>query len=581
LSDGATADATTYDDFGRPVSYTENTSSATGQTNVANTSYDSSTGRVTSTRDQHQRVTYGYNSSTEHRGLPTSRTVDVTTTNDSGATLWTGSFTATYDSNGQILSQIDANAVTSTLSRDETGQLLRRTDLKNGTEWLADAMNPSIHGQSLAHNGPAGTQTYVYDAVGRLISSKDAPTLAPCTTRRYIYDRNSNRLGSTSTSAGDQECAPGTIATVTASYDTADRLLAVGMAYDSFGRTTTAPAAAVSGGGDVSVGYYVNDLVASQTQTDPQSHVTTTDTWALDQTQRRFRGFSSTVGGASQPFKMSHYDDASADSPNWISETEDGSAWTANILDLVGALAGSVTQSGVATFQYVNLHGDVQAACLAGATAPTIGGAADEFGKAQQPARYAWLGGEQRSGDALGGLIVMGLRLYAPAIGRFLQRDSVDGGSANAYDYANQDPVGQVDLDGRSSCGHDTSWSDLYVERKVSGWKDARGAVGYLHNVALAVTMGLMALPFSKIIAATATLAQALVGYGTSDYQYKVWAFSSLQCRCHNGRTQFRVKGLIMIEDRHKSSWFWGAYSHEVTGLALLFTFKSSPTQLL
>ena len=43
----------------------------------------------------------------------------------------------------------------------------------------------------------------------------------------------------------------------------------------------------------------------------------------------------------------------------------------------------------------------------------------------------------------------MGVRLYVPTLGRFLQTDPVPGGSANKYDYASQNPITNFDLNGR------------------------------------------------------------------------------------------------------------------------------------
>jgi len=42
----------------------------------------------------------------------------------------------------------------------------------------------------------------------------------------------------------------------------------------------------------------------------------------------------------------------------------------------------------------------------------------------------------------------MGTRYYDPSLGRFTQVDPIAGGSANAYDYANCDPVNQADPNG-------------------------------------------------------------------------------------------------------------------------------------
>ncbi|WP_406408798.1 hypothetical protein [Streptomyces sp. NBC_01643] len=53
--------------------------------------------------------------------------------------------------------------------------------------------------------------------------------------------------------------------------------------------------------------------------------------------------------------------------------------------------------------------------------------------------------------------------MYNPATGRFPTSDPVYGGSATAYDYANQDPGNQFDPSGRAAyvrkCGTNWGWS--------------------------------------------------------------------------------------------------------------------------
>ena len=62
--------------------------------------------------------------------------------------------------------------------------------------------------------------------------------------------------------------------------------------------------------------------------------------------------------------------------------------------------------------------------------------------------RYGYVGAKQRELALPSGAISMGARVYLPQLGRFLQTDPVKGGSANRYDYANQDPTNTFDLAG-------------------------------------------------------------------------------------------------------------------------------------
>ncbi|MDQ1746362.1 MAG: hypothetical protein QOD07_625, partial [Frankiaceae bacterium] len=447
-SNGTLADSSTYDDFGRITSYTENTSATGGQTNTSTTVYDPTHGWVNQTQDAHTTLNYTRNGGNEHRGLVTAQAVTV-----NGTTSYAGTFTAGYDSDGNLISQTDPNSVSTTLTRNETGQLISRADTQSGAGWLSDTITPSIHGQWLEHNGVAAAQTYSYDANGRLTQAQDTPTGSVCITRTYsytgTYGADSNRYGSASyPAASDGTCQTSSGGTTTShSYDAADRLLSAGSdtgtVYDSFGRITTVPSADVTGGANLTADYYTNDLVHSETQG------TTTYTWNLDANGRL--GNWTATGSIN---KTNHYTNPSSDSPDWIAETNDASQWTANVTDLIGSLAATVDQTGAGIYQYANLHGDIAATAATGVTAPTPSPNYGEFGTNTGAAsRYGWLGGSQRSNEDLGGITLMGQRLYNPVLGRFQQTDPVPGGSANAYDYTSQDPINSRDLDGRQEAG--------------------------------------------------------------------------------------------------------------------------------
>ncbi len=472
----AVAIGTLYDDFGRPRSVTDADNATT------ETTYSPSSGRpqTITWKDPAGAVlgtqTLAYGGGGEHRGLPTAVT-------DSGLG---GGITATYNADARLASQTMPNGITATRTIDPTGDVTKVAYAKSGSFWFDDRQDSNIHGQWRFHFGPSGSEAHGYDPAGRLTGVWDTRNGQPCVMRTYGFDANSNRTTLQAWPAdASGNCPPSTTPTTTSySYDAADRLqpngIAAGLAYDAFGRTTTLPAS-LAGGTQTTIGYYTTDMVASQAQ----GGVTRSRT--LDPAGR-LRAAATT----SQPTKINHYS-GSGDSPAWIDEG-DGTR-TRYVVGLDGNLAVAITSTGTTVtgvrYQLVGLHGDVITTTSPGAATPD--GAFldyDEFGSPRGPiptTRYGWLGGATRETDSLTGLLMMGARLYAPGMGRFLQVDPVPGGGANAYEYGAGDPINNVDLDGRLLwCGWFTnSWTvyDWFWARGI-GWVPLRCGTstwGYKH----------------------------------------------------------------------------------------------------
>ncbi|MGN6334165.1 MAG: RHS repeat-associated core domain-containing protein [Motilibacteraceae bacterium] len=221
------------------------------------------------------------------------------------------------------------------------------------------------------------------------------------------------------------------------------------LAYDGLGRPTALPAvdAGGTGSGDVTLRYFANDMVASQTQG------STSRTWTLDPAAR-LHSWQDT-SGINTAVHTNHYIDG-GDAPGWIDEGD--GTWTRNLLDPTGALAligtGTAEAATSASVQLHNLHGDIVATLDAANPAAGIGSYAEstEFGAprnpSEAPSRYGWLGDKRRSSDDLAGLILMGVRQYNPVTGLFSSADPTPQGGATPYLYPS-DPVNFADLSGR------------------------------------------------------------------------------------------------------------------------------------
>ncbi len=417
----------TYDTLGREIAYSD----ADGA--VTKTEYDALDRPSKVTGGDGSTTAYTYDHATEPRGMPTGVTDSVA-----------GAVSGRYDANGAVTVQNLPGGVTMSQQIDTAGVPSARTWAKNEadgtvTTLLDEEVTVSVHNQWVARSGRASSQRYRYDRAGRLVGVNDTAG-GVCTSRVYSFDANGNRTHRKQASGAAGEVCPAAPSLGTANhvYDSADRIVDAGYTYDAFGRTTKLP-------GTAAIDYYTNDRVREiRKNTDEKQ------TWTLDPAFR-FRKYVITAkdaaGALVSATKTNHYA-GEGDSPAWIDEGN--GTISRYVKGLGGDIIARTGRSGSARIQVTNLHGDVAIDLdPSHSVAPTVYDS-DEYGVArgtQKAARYGWLGGKQRSRETPTGVMLMGVRLYNPATGRFLSVDPVPGGNENTYNYPN-DPVNKVDLDG-------------------------------------------------------------------------------------------------------------------------------------
>jgi RHS repeat-associated protein len=472
VSDGTRTIATDFDDFGRTVSYTD------ADNAVTETSYAPTTGRVTQVTVKQPggstlaTTSYGYGSASDFRGLTTS----VTHSELAGA------ITGTYDADGQLVEQSTPTGgapLVQSWTFDTTGNDIATEIVKDGAVFLSHEQASDVHGRVIVEDGDQmpWERTYGYDNAGRLTSAAErrigaagsqSATEAACLTRTYAFTgsagRNGNRTAQAlygADAAGDCAIAGTALSSTSYTLDSADRLSASGMVYDAFGRITTLPAQFAASGAAVSLGYHASDMVRS-IASGGQSR-----TYGLDPAGN-IRAITATGVPAGTPTSTLHHYDGSSDSPRWSLDTSsEGAVTTRRLEGVSGDPVVIATSTGAATtlsHNLINLHGDIVRTTDAAAVTSADGrlNDYDEFG-ALRPSPiptgatfghdpvYGWLGAKLRASEGPTGILIMGARLYAPMMGRFLQVDPVYGGNEASYVYPN-DPVTGVDLDGLRYC---------------------------------------------------------------------------------------------------------------------------------
>ncbi|WP_405008414.1 hypothetical protein OHV13_33740 [Kitasatospora purpeofusca] len=413
------------DQLGRLISYTD----ADGGTT---TSEFDKFGKPVKVTDPTGFSTYTYDRAKEPRGL-------VTSVSDSVA----GEFTAKYGPDGQLVEQTYPGGIVRKDGFNAVGEATSRTYTRtsdNKVVW-AQTADVSTQGQVAKDTSSTATRTYQYDRLGRLVKAEQSTVATGCVTRQYTFDERSNRLSKqTSPKGASGECSTTGAAAESHTYDSADRLTDAGFSYDAFGRTVKTATGATNT-------YWANDRVAAQEKGDTKQE------WAVDAAHRltAFTTAKKQADGswANATSKLNHYGDDS-DEVRWTVEDTTLGTLTRNVSGPDGDLTATTSRTGDVQLQLTNLFGSVVLTTDPALTKPVVLDF-DEFGipqDGQASVRYGWLGGKQRSAEAQDGDILMGARLYSPALGRFLQIDPMPGGNASPYDYCTGDPVNCTDLDG-------------------------------------------------------------------------------------------------------------------------------------
>jgi streptogramin lyase len=354
-----------------------------------------------------------------------------------------GTFTAAYDAEGKLTSEVYPNGMCAKTAYNTAGEAINIEYIKttNCSEtgapvWYSESRVPSVRGETYSRTSTLAGEQYFYDSVGRLTEGRETPSGQGCSVRLYAYDDESNRTSQTARVPGvGGVCATEGGTVLAHTYDEANHLKDSGVTYDAFGNATKLPAADAEGH-ELSSTFYVDNAVATQAQNG------VTNNYYLDPIGR----IRETVTGGKAT--ITHYD-ASGETAAWTSE---GSGkGTRSIAGIGGGLVATQTNSETPVLQMHDLQGDAVATAALSSEATKVLSTynSTEFGvpnAEKAPPKFAWLGAADIGSSLASGVITYGSTSYVPQVGRGLQSEQVEppglpgGSGAGALYTAQEEP---------------------------------------------------------------------------------------------------------------------------------------------
>ncbi len=384
-----------------------------------------------------------------------------------------GTFTASYDTEGNLVSEVYPNGMCANYTDNSVGEAIHIEYAKTSScsekegVWFSETKVPAIRGEVMSRTSTLASEEYAYDTLGRLKEVHETPAGEYCKTRIYEYDEESNRKKLTKYEPNSKkECGTegGTIEEH--KYDEANRLTDSGIEYDPLGNVTKLPSGDAEGHALEST-FYVDNAVATQTQNG------VTNDYYMDPAGR----VRETMSGAKKV--ITHYD-GSGEAVAWTCEgaekaetCESGGKWTRNIPGIDGTLTAVESGKGATyetTLQLHDLKGDVVATIKdkTGETNLESTYNSTEFGVpsgGKEPPTFAWLGAAGVEKSLASGVITEGATSYVPQTGEALQSEEVappglpDGSGGQAANFTaspwNMQAIGQV---GAAAPGREATW---------------------------------------------------------------------------------------------------------------------------